>query len=103
MGRHQGVNAGRSAHEVNRRVGYRGAQRAGDDAEEIDEHDAPPVMNHLEGNAEDDLDEHVEYDVRPAGVDEHVRQETPRLVATVGVVDKVGFLGDGAHRPDVAL
>ena len=37
-------------------------------------------MDELHGKADEELDEQVEHDVTPPGVDQHVREEAPDLL-----------------------
>ena len=74
--------------EVDVRVRDGGRERSCDDSAKIDEKDPPPTVNHLQRDAEHQLHDDVEDDVKVAAVDQHVGEEPPDLPLLVRVEDQ---------------
>ena len=74
--------------EIDLRVSDGRCERSGDDAAEVDEQDPPPPVDHLQRDAERQLHQDVEDDVKVSAVHQHVRQEPPDFVLLVGVEDE---------------
>lgn len=75
----QGVYTTASSHQEHLRVHHTGAQGSGKHARHIDDTDPGRAVHHLQGNAEEQLDDDVEAQVEPVGVQEHIAEESPHL------------------------
>lgn len=88
MGGQEGVHTAAGAHQEHLRVDDTGAQGAGKDAGHVDDTDPGRAVHHLQGNAEEQLDDDVEAQMEPVGVQEHVAEEAPHLQPAVRPIDQ---------------
>lgn len=72
MRRQQCINAATGANEKHLGIKDAGAQRASQHAWEVDAGDARRSMHHLQGQAEEQLNGHVESQMEPASMQHHI-------------------------------
>lgn len=84
----QGIDATAGAHQEDLRVDDTGAQGSGKNARHVDHADPGRAVHHLQGNAEEQLDDDIEAQVEPVGVQEHVAKEAPHLQTPVRPIDQ---------------
>lgn len=98
MRRQQCVHTAAGAHQVHVRIKDAGAQRTGEHAGQVHAGDARRSVHHFQRQTDQQLDDQIEAQMEPAGVQHHVEQEAPHLLALVGAVDEYRVDGHGTGR-----
>lgn len=91
----QSIDSTAGTHQEHLGVHYTGAQWACKDTSQVDHSDARCAVHHLQGNAEEQLNDDVEAQVEPVRMQEHVAEEAPDLQATIGSIDEHRVAGNG--------
>jgi len=101
VGGQKGIDATAGSHEEHLRVDDTGAQGSGEHARHVDHPDPGRAVHHLQGNAEEQLDDDVEAQVEPVGVQEHVAEEAPHLEPPIWAIDQHRIRRNRNREPEV--
>jgi len=75
----QSVDSSRGSREVDRRFEARRPEWSGGNARQVDQGDAPSALRHLERKSDQELEGHVDQDVRVGVVHQGVGEKSPNL------------------------